>query len=99
MTTEFYKQQMFLYGLLTLLYVLQHFETQEDYEECKTIMDAIREQEKRLDTTFFTKITDDAIAEVISVYQKHGMTGENAVENSKFYASRVLMEIKTKGAN
>jgi len=50
-----YRTLMYNYGLLTVLYILEHFEAIEDYEECEMIIQAIRSEEKRLETTLFTK--------------------------------------------
>lgn len=90
---EIYRKYMFMYGILTILELLQHFENIEEYEECQKIIDAIKEQEIRLNTTLYTKITKEAINEVIETYKKFNLTGKNALENSIYYKNLILNEI------
>ena len=89
-----YRKYMFMYGILSVLFVLEYFEFNENYEECQKIIDAIKEQEKILGETLFTTITKDTIKEVIESYRKFNLTGINAIENSKYYATLILKEIE-----
>jgi pentose-5-phosphate-3-epimerase len=91
---EDYRKYMFQYGILSVLFVLEHFEHEEEFEECQKIIDAIQEQEKKLEITLFTNITTETIKEVIDNYKNFNLTGVNAVENSKHYANVILKEIK-----
>ena len=93
-TTLHYRKYMFMYGILSVLYVLEYFEFNENYEECQKIIDAIKEQEKILGETLFTTITKDTLKEVIESYRKFNLTGINAIENSKYYATLILKEIE-----
>jgi hypothetical protein len=93
-STKIYRKYMFMYGILSVLYVLEYFEFNENYEECKKIIDAIKDQEKILDTTLFSTVTADTIKEVVDSYKKFNLTGKNAIENSKYYATLILKEIK-----
>ena len=93
-TTLHYRKYMFMHGNLSVLFVLEYFEFNENYEECQKIIDAIKEQEKILGETLFTTITKDTIEEVIESYRKFNLTGINAIENSKYYATLILKEIK-----
>ena len=91
-----YRIYMFTYGILSVLYVLKHFEDLENYEECQKIIDAIKEQEQRLDIKLFTVINKNTVNEVVETYKKFNMTGENALENSKYYSDIIVDEIKSK---
>ena len=93
-TTLHYRKYMFMYGILSVLFVLEYFEFNENYEECQKIIDAIKEQEKILGETLFTTITKDTIKEVTESYRKFNLTGINAIENSKYYATLILKEIE-----
>ena len=93
-TTLHYRKYMFMYGILSVLFVLEYFEFNENYEECQKIIDAIKEQEKILGETLFTTITKDTVKEVIESYRKFNLTGINAIENSKYYATLILKEIE-----
>lgn len=93
-TNLHYRKYIFMYGILSVLFVLEYFEFNENYEECQKIIDAIKEQEKILGETLFTTITKDTLKEVIESYRKFNLTGINAIENSKYYATLILKEIK-----
>jgi len=93
-STKIYRKYMFMYGILSVLYVLEYFEFDENYEECQKIIDAIEEQEKALDTNLFSTITTETIKEVVESYKKFNLTGKNAIENSKYYATLILKEIE-----
>ena len=92
-TTLHYRKYMFMYGILSVLFVLEFFEQNENYEECQKIIDAIKEQEKALDTTLFSTITTETIKEVVESYKKFNLTGKNAIENSKYYSELIINEI------
>lgn len=95
-TIAHYRVYMFTYGLLSVLFVLKHFESLEMYEECQKIIDAIKEQEQRLNVKLFTVINKDTIKEVIETYKKFNLTGENAIEHHKYYSELIIQEINNK---
>ena len=97
-TPQHYRKYMFIYGILSALFILEHYQELEEYEECKKIIDAIKEQEERLDITLFTRVTKECINEVIETYKKYNLTGDNAVDNSKYYAGLIINEIESKYA-
>ena len=92
-TIKYYEGKIFLYGILTTLYIMEYFIEVENYEECQKIIDTIRYIEKRLNTNLFTTITKDTIKEVIKSYESFGLTGDNAEENSRYYADILINEI------
>ena len=90
---KYYEKKMWMYGILTLLYVMEFFIEVENYEECKKIVDAIHSIEKRLGQKLFTEINKDTIKEVIGAYKRLGLTGQNAEHNHRFYADILINEI------
>ena len=92
-TTLHYRKYMFMYGILSVLFVLEFFEQNENYEECQKIINSIIEQEKILGETLFTTINTETIKEVVESYKKFNLTGENAIENSKYYSELIINEI------
>lgn len=92
-----YKKYIFTYGILSILFALKEFEQKENYEECQKIINAIKEYEIRLGIKLFTIINKETINEVIKTYKKFGLTGENAVENSKIYAEQIIKEVENNG--
>lgn len=85
-----------MYGILTILYILEYFEYNENYEECGKIITAIKEQEEILGITLFTKITNDNIKQVIDAYKTFNLTGENVIENSKLCSRLLIKDIEVK---
>ena len=88
-----YRKYMFMYGIISVLLVRDYFESVENFEECSVIMEAIAEQEIRLDTKFPTVIDDSALNTVLKVYHEHGQTGVHLLENSQYYCTIILKEI------
>lgn len=93
-TTKHYRKYLFMYGIMTLINVLEFYEFEEEYEECQKILDSIKEQEDKLGIVLFTRNTDECLKEVIDTYKKFNLTGKNAIENSKYYATLVIKEIE-----
>jgi hypothetical protein len=88
-----YRKYMFKYGILSILFVLEHFEENENFEECKNIIDTIKKEEERLGIKLFTNITQESIEIVKVAYRKFSMTGLNVIENSKYYSLEIIEEI------
>ena len=82
-----YRKIMYRYGLLTLLFLLDYYEEDEDYHQCHEIYTCIRREEAYLGTELGTRYTDEVLKNVKASYKKAGMTGIHAVENSMLYAT------------
>lgn len=82
-----YRKIMYRYGLLTLLFLLDYYEEDEDYHQCHEIYTCIRREEAYLGTALGTCYTDEVLKNVKASYKKAGMTGIHAVENSMLYAT------------
>ena len=87
---------MFIYGILSVLYVMESYIVEEKYEECKKIIDAIKEQEQRLDIKLFTVINEDTMSAIVKTYNNFNLTGENVICNSRYYAEIIIDEIDLK---
>ena len=77
---------------------MQFFEHIENYEECKKIIDAIKEQEKILNVELFTVINKENIQTVIDGFKPFGLTGNKAVENSIYYSELIVTEVINKNS-
>lgn len=88
-----YRKYMFIYGILSVLFVLEHFEKEENYEECEKIMKSIKEQEKILNLPLFSVVTDETINEVVESYRRFNLKPEQIIEKSKYYSELILKEI------
>ena len=95
----FYKKFLFEFGILSILYALEFFCEEENYEECQIIIDTIKSEESRLDIILPKVINNDTIKEVKETYKKFNMTGENAIVNSKHYASVIIDAASKYGSN
>ena len=85
-----------MYGILSALFVLEYLQEMEQYEECQKIIDAIQEQNRRLECNLPTHREELKIKDVVSVYKKTGLMGINHFENSKYYSELIINEIYVK---
>lgn len=93
-SVKLYRKYMFMYGIISVLFVLKHFEETEDYEECKKIIDSIREQEERLECKFPTVINKEAVQEVLTYFKKSEISEERLLDMCEYYSTIILREIK-----
>lgn len=95
-STEWYRIQMYKYGIITLINLLEHFEFEESYEECYKIISAIKIQEEFLGVALPTEVTKEVIEDIIHIYKKSGLTGDFLVSSSEHYAKLLIKEIENK---
>lgn len=89
-----YERLMFTFGILAVLYALKHYEKIEDYEECQKIIDAIRNQEKKLDVELFTVITSENIDMVYELFKDQRITKRDIIIRSKMYSKEIINKIE-----
>lgn len=46
---ELYKESLFSHGIISLCYILSEYEKEEDYEECKILLEVIEGIKKKYD--------------------------------------------------
>ena len=73
--------------------VLEYFESVENYEECKNIVDAIKSINESIGMKLSTTLTDEVIEEVKSEYIKLNMDEDNLYDNSCCYAATILNDL------
>jgi len=88
-----YRTYLFQYGILSVLMVLEYFESVENYEECKNIVDAITSVNESIGMKLSTTLTDEVIEEVKSEYIKLNMDEDNVYDNSCCYAATILIDL------
>lgn len=93
MSSKKYVEYLFRYGILSVLYALEYFESIENYNECVSIIEAIRSQEERLDTELFTVINSENIGVVIETYHRFNLTGVNLIGNSKYCSKLIIADV------
>lgn len=89
-----YQKMIFSYGILAVLYALEHYEKIENYEECQKIIDAIRNKEKELGIKLFTTINKESLAEVKSMFKGVKITEREIIEASKQYSKIIIKQIE-----
>lgn len=92
-TPKHYRLYIFIYGILSVLMVLEFFELSENYEECQKIVDAIREQKHQLGIELPTTISREVIHSLIDEYKKHNLNERDLIEHSMYYSSLILDEL------
>lgn len=85
-----YEQLIFQFGILSILFVLEHYQEVENYEECKQIIDTLDRIESKRGIKLPIKIDEETEAIVIHSYKKFNLTGINAVSNSMHYADLII---------
>jgi len=85
-----YQSLIFSYGILTVLFVLEHYQEIENYEECKKIIDTLDNIETRYGMRLPRRIDEETKLIVLHSYRKFNLTGVNAEHNSKHYASLII---------
>lgn len=85
-----YESLIFKLGILSILFVLEYYQENENYEECKLIIDAINKIEVEKGIRLPRRIDEETKLIVIHSYKKFNLTGCNAVVNSKHYASLII---------
>lgn len=90
-----YKQYLSKYGILSLLYTLEHFEKEENYLECSKIYKSIKNCERRLKTKLYTRVSQDCIDETLRVYRKQNkdITETNVIDTTIHYSEIIIHEV------
>jgi len=81
-----------MYGVLSVLYVIKYFEDIENYEECQKIIDAINEQEQKLDCKLPKVINKESIEYILDIW-KHEISDDFLIYSSKYYSELIIKEI------
>ena len=90
-TVEWYRMQLFQYGILSSLYAIQYFEKEEEFEQCGMILEAIEIQKVRLDTWFPTRLDDEAMNFVLREHKDKPRINKAWLEDThKYYAEFVM---------
>lgn len=89
LTLELYK-----YGFLPLLVVLERIEQQNEYEICSCILNILKTQSEKFDIELPTKFDGTAVAIMkIAFMINHNLSGEIAYANKDIYADEIIKSI------
>ena len=93
-TTKHYRKYIFMYGILSILYVLKYYEELENYEECNKIIESIKEQEAKLNITLYTTISNELIDELMMILGDTTMSKKEVINHNKYYSTLIINEIE-----
>jgi len=89
------QKELFKYGFLPLLIVMERMATIEEFEVCKMIMRVIKDHNKKYDLDLPTKLDGSAVAEMkIYFMTEFNLSGDVSYNNSQEYANCIQESIK-----
>lgn len=88
-----YRNFIFIYGILSVLMTLEYLEEKEYFEECRKIIEAIKEQEKSLGIKFYYKINEQTIDELSKEYKDLNLDTDFMIGASMCYCKIILNEL------
>lgn len=87
-------REIFKYGVLPMLYVLQILEENDDFEMCQTVLNVLNDHCEKYDIDIPRKYNEEAVVSIrITFMEKFNLTGDNAYANIDFCASEILYAI------
>lgn len=88
-----YKECLFRYGFITLCYLIDKYENEENYEECQVIYDAIeyvsKHSGRKMSTKLPTKLDANCMRQFKDAFYSMGLTGDTTLKNLPHYANEV----------
>lgn len=89
------QKELFKYGFLPLLIVMERMAILGEFEICKVILQVIQDHNKKYDTDLPTKLDGSAVAEMkIYFMTEFNLSGDIAYNNSQEYANKIQESIK-----
>ena len=86
MNIQKYRKMIMVHGILTMIYILFHFEDSEDYEECAILKDAILSFNFWNDWENVDRVTSSMLADVKNTMQQ--ITGIELENIDKYYQAK-----------
>ncbi len=86
---QIYKNALISYGYISLLCLIKKNEEQENFKECKIILDVIKEHSKKYNVEIPTKFNEKSIDEYQTEFWRLGYSGDIAVENLPYYINEI----------
>lgn len=93
-TVSDYRKYIVRYGILTVLMILEYYESVEEYGECQKIICAISQLNEKFEMKLPTRISNDVVEDVMATYRKLNLTGVYAEENSRYMAEQFIKDNK-----
>ena len=91
------RNELFKYGFVPLLIVLERLERLGEYDICMIITDTIRKHNEEYDSDIPTVLNGEAIAMMkIAFMTKFNLSGDIAYSNREHYADEIMKAIDKK---
>ena len=87
------ESQFMYYGFLPFVYLIREFEQEERYEDCKLIVEIIKDKSEKFDVHLPTKYDKESIDLFFTEFQNSKNKGEIAFKNIPFYADKIRCSI------
>jgi hypothetical protein len=89
------RKELFKYGFVPILIVLERMEKLEEYEICFIILQTLIIHSGKYDLDLPTKLNGEAIAQMkIYFMTEFNLSGDIAYKNSEHYADEIMKEIE-----
>lgn len=89
------QKELFKYGFLPLLIVMERMAIIEEFEVCNAILQVIKDHNKKFELELPTKLDGSAVAEMkIYFMAEFNLSGDTAYNNSQEYANCIQESIK-----
>ncbi len=84
------QRQIFKYGYLPMLIVLDRMEDKQEFELCHLISETLSEHSDKYNLDLPKKMGNDAILDIkITFLLQFGLDGNTAILNSEYYADEI----------
>lgn len=94
------ESQLWAYGFVPLLIVLDRAESEEEYEVCNIILEVLAEHSKKYDFEIPTKFSQEAVALMkINFMTMFNLSGDITAKNNELYADEIIFKINEKLSN
>ena len=90
-----YRHYCFIYGVMSLVWLMEEYAIEENYEECQTILNSINGLSEKFETPMPTKWNEDSINWFKEQMKYSANKGEIALQNIPFYAFEIRVKMTT----
>ncbi|MDD5013484.1 MAG: hypothetical protein PHW73_00095 [Atribacterota bacterium] len=95
MIKEFIERQLFSFGFLPLLLVIEILQDEEKYELCAIILKVLNEHSEKYGFAIPKQFTDQAVEEMKYNFMKyHKLSGDIAYKNNAWYGAEILTKLE-----
>ncbi len=91
---ELYSKDLYLYGVSTLLYLINYYESLEKYEECQIIMDVIHNENKERKNNLPTKFDKNTKVLIKKFLEDLNLESSNYFLRIPHYAKEIIKFVK-----